>query len=261
MAKSQPTRTLLRGLATLEALADSQQPLGVTEIAQRVSLDKATVSRLLATLIDAGYVAQDSQDSRYRVASKVLRLSRGFGANQAMRDIAMPYLQNLRDHTDETVHLGQMQNTDVVYVEKLDTTRSVRLTSAVGQTNPLHSTGLGKAILAACDEDQRDKIVKTLKLDVKQPNTIRTHEELIADLEETRKRGYSIDDCENEENVTCVGAAIRRNSFVLGAVSIAGPSFRMQDNVDNYGRLVAATAEEISTAEADTFTKLATDSD
>ena len=243
-----PTRTLLRGLRLLEALADMDEPTGVTELARHVELDKATVSRLLRTLVDAGYAAKDPK-GRYRIASKILRLSDGFAPHRPFLDAAMPHLRRIRDQTNETTHLGQMENDQVVYVEKLDSMQSIRLTSAIGQTNPLHTTALGKAILAAKPLDERTKIVERLRLEVKQPNSIRDPSELLADLDRTSSRGYSIDDCENEENVTCIGAAIEVDGEVLGAVSVAGPSFRIKPDLETYSKIVVEAAHEIGVEE------------
>jgi DNA-binding IclR family transcriptional regulator len=144
------TRTLSRGLDVLEALARaSEQGLGPSAIGQQVGLDKATVTRLLRTLVEAGYVTQDEATRRYRLTGKILWLAHRATVRLDLRTVARPHLTALRDELGETVHLGVMEDLGVVYVDKLEADNSIQLVSAVGQTMPLHSTSLGKAMLAA----------------------------------------------------------------------------------------------------------------
>ena len=240
------TRTLLRGLRVLEELATAGEPLGVTEIALRTDLDKATVTRLVATLCEAGYAVQPFGDRRYQIASKILTLSGGFTLGSELRTLARPHLEALRTATDETIHLGCLEGDRLVYVDKLETTRSVRLVSAVGQTMPLHSTGVGKALLAGLTPEQRAELVPRLPLEARQPTTIRTQEALMIELDEIESRGFSIDNCENEENVVCVGAPVFSQGRVVAAISVSAPKFRMTDHIDAYGELCSETARAIS---------------
>ena len=142
----------------MEALARGDEPgLGPSAIGQRVGLDKATVTRLLRTLVDAGYVTQDPTTRRYRLTGKILWLAHGVTARLDLRTVARPHLTALRDELGETVHLGVMEDLRVVYVDKLEAANSIQLVSAVGQTMPLHSTALGKAMLAALPDAERER--------------------------------------------------------------------------------------------------------
>ncbi len=150
------TRSLSRGLDVLEALARaSERELGPSAIAQRVGLDKATVTRLLRTLVEGGYVVQDEASRRYRLTGRILWLAHGVAARIDLRSVALPHLTALRDELGETVHLGVMEDLRVVYVDKLEADNSIQLVSAIGQTMPLHSTSLGKAMLAALPDAER----------------------------------------------------------------------------------------------------------
>ena len=151
------TRTLSRGLDVLEALArGNEHGLGPSAIGQRVGLDKATVTRLLRTLVEAGYVTQDETTRRYRLTGKILWLAHRVTVRLDLRSVARPHLTALRDELGETVHLGVMEDLRVVYVDKLEADNSIQLVSAVGQTMPLHSTSLGKAMLAALPDEERE---------------------------------------------------------------------------------------------------------
>lgn len=247
-----PTRTLMRGLEVLEVLAASSQPLGPTRIGEQVGLDKATIGRLLFTLCEAGYARQEAGGS-YRLTGKLLRLASHVSLAPELRELAHGHLVALRDATGETVHLGIREGDTVVYIDKIDGNHPVRLVSAVGQTMPLHTTSLGKAALAAMGEDERERLLATLDLVPRTERSLRTLDELRHELELTRERGFSIDDRENEDHAVCVGASIvDPTGLVVGMISLSGPSYRVSERVDEFGRLCRSTAEAISSEFAGT---------
>ena len=242
------TRTLSRGLDVLEALARGDgYGLGPSAIGQRAGLDKATVTRLLRTLVEAGYVTQDETTRRYRLGGKVLWLAHRVTAGLDLRSVARPHLTALRDELGETVHLGVIEDVHVVYVDKLEAENSIQLVSAVGQTMPLHSTSLGKAMLAAlagrgARADLRaDGLPAADRPDDLRPGHLPGGDPL------TQRRGYSTDDRENEPFGACVGAAIvGADGRPVGAISIAGPHFRIHDRLEYFGDRVRAVAAAIA---------------
>ncbi|HEY5484966.1 MAG TPA: IclR family transcriptional regulator [Propionibacteriaceae bacterium] len=242
------TRTLSRGLDVMEALARGDgYGLGPSAIGQQAGLDKATVTRLLRTLVEAGYVIQDETTRRYRLGGKILWLANRVTAGLDLRSVARPHLTALRDELGETVHLGVIEDLRVVYVDKLEAENSIQLVSAVGQTMPLHSTSLGKAMLAALPDEERERIY--VRMDFL-PRTDRTICDLATFREEirrTQRRGYSTDDRENEPFGACVGAAIvGADGRPAGAISIAGPHFRIHDRLEYFGERARAVAGEIA---------------
>ena len=242
------TRTLIRGLSILEALAAADElGLGPSAIAAAVDLDKATVTRLLRTLIETGYVVQDPVSRRYRLTGKILRLAHGLARSLDLQRVARPHLKALRDRLRETVHLGVMEDLSVYYVDKLEADNSIQLVTAVGRTMPLHSTALGKALLAALPEEEREATYRRIDF---APQTDRTIVELAAFREEIRRtqvRGYAIDDRENEPHGACVAAAIVAvGGRPAGAMSVSGPHFRIQEHLDEFGEQVRATAAQIA---------------
>lgn len=246
MTADRPTRTLVRGRAVLGSLAEADDDLSLTEVSQRANLDKATSLRLLKTRVVTGYVTQTSDGARYGLASKVARPGVRFTEAQAFRDVALPHLERLRDVTNETVHLGHVFGNHAVYIAKLDTRQSVRLSSAAGQIMQLHTTGLGKAILAYQSPGNLAHLVSRLDFRPKQPASIRSSKSLCANLHEIRERGYSIAICENEKGVACVGAAVVIEGKVLGGLSVAGPDFRITPFVHEFGKLAVVTARAIA---------------
>lgn len=243
----QLTRSLLRGLAVLEAMAEASVPVGPAKLAEFTGLDKATVSRLLATFAHAGYVVRDPETGRSRLTGRVLRLSRGFLEQSDLRTLAGPHLSGLRDAVNETAHLGVIDGEQVVYIDKLESDSSVRLVSAVGQTMPVHTTALGKAMLAALGEEDRARFIARLDLASVTSSTMTDHTALLDELRRTAERGWSLDDAENEPNVFCVGAAIvDGGGHVVGAISVSGPKFRMEPRRDELGDLCRRTADRIA---------------
>jgi DNA-binding IclR family transcriptional regulator len=243
----QLNRSLQRGLAVLEAVADSSGPVGPTRITELTDLDKATVSRLLATFEHAGYVIRDAETGRARLTSRVLRLSRGYLEHCDLRTLAHPHLGELRDASNETAHLGVLTGDRVVYIDKMESSNSVRLVSAVGQTMPVHTTALGKAMVAALEEQVRAPFLEQLDLCEATPATMTDQATLLEELDRTAQRGWSIDAAENEPNVLCIGAAILDgDGSVVGAVSVSGPQFRMEPRIDELGELCRSTADRIA---------------
>jgi IclR family transcriptional regulator, KDG regulon repressor len=242
------TRTLSRGLDILEKLATTDElGLGASAIADAVALDKATVTRLLRTLIETGYVRQDQVTRRYRLTGKILRLAQGVAISLDLQRIARPHLKALRDRVGETAHLGVMEDLAVDYVDKLEAANSLQLVSAIGQTMPLHSTALGKAIIAALPEDEREAKYKKMQFEARTERTIRTVAEFREEIRRTQVRGYAIDDRENEPLGTCVAAAIvGADGRPVGAISVSGPHFRVERHLGELGKQVMATAAQIA---------------
>ena len=241
------TRTLRRGLDVLEALAQTtEEGLGPSAIGLRVGLDKATVTRLLRTLGETGYVIQNDVTRRYRLTGRILWLAHGVAARLDLRSTARPHLAALRDELGETVHLGILEDLRVVYVDKLEADNSIQLVSAVGQTMPLHSTSLGKAMLAALPDDEREAVYARIDFAPRTDRTIRDLATFREEIQRTRVRGYSTDDRENEPFGACVGAAIiGAVGRPVGAISIAGPHFRIQDRLEFFGERARAVADAI----------------
>lgn len=242
------TRTLSRGLDVLEALASADDlGVGPSAIAEMVDLDKATVTRLLRTLVEAGYVAQDEVSRRYRLTGKIRRLAQGVGAQLDLQRIARPHLSRLRHDIGETVHLGVREGLSVYYVEKLVSANSIQLVSKVGQTMPLHTTALGKAIVSALSEADREVLYAQMDFAPRTARTIRSVEEFRTEVSRTQARGYAIDDRENEDFGACVAAPIiGPDGRPVGAVSVSGPDFRIRDHFDRLGRTARETAVAIA---------------
>jgi DNA-binding IclR family transcriptional regulator len=242
------TRTLLRGLDVVEALADADAgAMGPSAIGDLVGLDKATVSRLLRTLVEAGWVRQDAVTRQYRLSGKILRLAASVRLHLDLRTVAAPHLRALREDLGETVHLGVMEDLGVFYVDKLESPNSIQLVSRVGQVMPLHSTSLGKAILAALPEDEREAKIARMDFVPRTDRTITTVAAFRREIARTQERGYATDDRENEPLGACVAAAIiGPEGRPVGAISVSGPHYRIQDHLETFGERARATAMAVA---------------
>jgi DNA-binding IclR family transcriptional regulator len=244
-----PVRALSRGLAVVEAMAGAAAPLGPREVAELTGLDPATTSRLLGTLVDEGYVKRAGQ-GKYALTSKLLVLAASAGVVSGLRDVARPVMQELRDSYEETIHLGIVEDDRVVYIEKLEPAHQrVALVTAVGQSMPVHSTALGKAILAELPPAARDAILDRVELTARTPETITTRPVLLAELERTHRQGYGVDHGENLPDASCVAAPIwAGGGEVTAALSMSSPTFRIADRFTELGPVVRAAADRISAA-------------
>lgn len=239
-------RSVERALMVAEALAASSEPLRLTDVAVAVGLDKATVRRLLATLRAIGYVEQHGDTGRYSLTPRVWKLTRGYQGPSDLRSIARPHLEALRDHADETVHLGVRDGLKVVYVDKLEADHSIRLVSAVGSAQWLHTTGLGKAILAFLPPEEAAAVIDRGDLPRRTAKSLTDAHLLHDDCHKARGRGYASDLQENEDHVICVGAPILVGGRPIASISVSGPDFRMADRVQELGALAAARASQIA---------------
>lgn len=239
------TQTLLRGLSILEALAAGpRMGLGPTLLAQQCGLDKTTTIRLARTLCDAGYLEQNPVQKTYVMTRKMLKLTAGLTWEMDLRSFVRPHLIKLRNLSGESVHLGCLDHDEVRYVDKLESSQSIRLVSAIGQVMPLHTTALGKAMLAVLPVEILEGLIARLEFS---PDILGLEfsgpADLLADLVKIRERGYSI----ALINALSVGAALTgRNGELLGAISISGPAFRMEDRIAELGETCRKIAMEIS---------------
>lgn len=241
------SRTVLKALDVLETLAFSAQPLSAPEVAERCGLTRPTTYRLISTLAARGYVAT-GQDGRYRLGSKMLSLSKRLIEHAQLPQMARPDLETLCQETGESVHLAVLEDHEVLYVDKVESARAAPMYSVVGTRNPLHSTSLGKAILAFLPAEEREMLLGRIAYTERTPNTITSRQVLEHHLELVRTQGYAIDDIENEEGIRCVGVPVLGNTGVpIAAISISGPIMRMTPaRAEELAPALRATGNRIS---------------
>jgi len=224
--KTTHVKSVARALDILEALADGQR-MGLNQLAGKLGVPKGTVHRLLMTLKDRDYIDQDPATKEYRLGPFVAGLASKALDSYEFRTVIRTHLQALCDLTGETVHLGVLDKGEVVYVDRIDTGDPIRLVCRIGNRDPLHSTAIGKALLAFMPRDKILATVVSRRLDRFTPNTITDLDMLLQHLALVRQRGYALDDEESRIGVRCLGFPVfDRHGTVIAAVSVTGPAFR-----------------------------------
>jgi DNA-binding IclR family transcriptional regulator len=241
-------QVLDRALAIINAISESRVDASLAELAEKVQLHKSTVHRILMILESYRVVDRDSQSGRYRLGMRLFELGTIAIGSFNIRDRARRHLERLLYEVDETVHLCVLDGGEVLYVDKFEPSRSVRMASRIGRRNPAHCTAVGKAMLAWLPDREVDDILLRHGLPRLTPNTITTPAELKVEMQSIRRRGYSIDNEEVEEGVRCVGAAVLDHAArPIAAISVSAPSFRFPpDKVDVVAALVSQVAQELS---------------
>lgn len=243
--------SLRRALTILEVLADGggRRPLSLGELAGAISLHKSTILRLLAPLLDASLVQRSADGSGYSLGPATIRLGQAYLDGVDLRSAAQPALQELAQATGETVHLVVYDLPSVVYVEKIDSSRAVRMHSRVGDRQPVYCTAVGKAYLSQLSADQ---VAAAVGADLRRrtPNTITDLSALAEQLEQIAAQGFAIDNEENELEIRCVGAVARDHTGAASAgVSVSAPASRLSlAQARKLGPTVMAAASNISAA-------------
>lgn len=238
---------LLKALDVLEALSDTGD-LGLADIAARTGASKASVFRVLATLVGRGYVTKDPGTRRYSPGPRLVTIALATTAKIRLVPRARPILAGLRDEFGETANLGVLIETEVVYLEIAESSRSLRMSSTVGTRDGIHSTSLGKAILAALPVAEARGLL--VRCDRRQTTrrTLTDLDALMADLRAIRSRGYSVDDEENEVGARCIGVAVTDvRGRPQAAISVSGPAARVADaEIEAIGERLMVAAEELA---------------
>jgi DNA-binding IclR family transcriptional regulator len=241
-------QSLDRAVAVLELLGESESPLGLADVCERMELHKSTAHRALMVLERTGLIER-TPENRFRLGLKLYELGSRAIEQIDLRARVQPWFRKLSAQVGETVHLGVMQKTSIVYLDKVDPiNRRVWLASRVGASNPIHCTAMGKAILAFLPPDAAADIIARIRFTRFTPRTLCTPEALQRSLDRVRRRGYAIDDEEVECGVRCVGAPILNESgHPVAAVSVSGPSSRItQQSVPGIAEHLVHCCREIS---------------
>ena len=239
-------QSVTRALRSLELIAEAGE-LGVTELGKRLGVHKATASRLAATLAERGLVERDPVSDKYRLGFGLIRLAGAAMAGLDVVSTAHPILEDLGDRTRETVNLGVLSGDVVVYIDQVTGTRSIVSVSWVGRRTPVHCSSNGKVLLAFMADAERERLLAG-PLERWTPKTIVDPDELRAQLEQVRSRGYAQTMEELEEGLNAVAAPVRRSDGqVSAALSVSGPAFRMRPvDLPRMAKLAVEAAGSIS---------------
>lgn len=238
-------KTVVKALGLLE-LIRMEPGQRVSELAAVSGVPVPTCSRLLEALTGARLIRR--RNGVYELGPHCLALAESFREVFDLDHDARAYLEKLALTTGETAHIGVIDDGECVYVDKVDSPQSVRMYSKVGGRSPLHSSGIGKALLSAAPVEVFEQAC-TRGLDRRTARTITDPDRLREELAAIAARGYAIDDVENEEGIRCVAAPVRgADGYAVAAISVAGPDYRVAtDLVPSIATQVMAAANELAT--------------
>jgi DNA-binding IclR family transcriptional regulator len=169
-------------------------------------------------------VEKDGRTGEYSLGMAAFEIGNAFLRQMDFIKISKPVMADLALKVQETVHLAVLSDTEIVYVDKVDSPRTLGVMSKIGQRAPLYCTGLGKVLLAFQPEDVLSRIIDKISFTSYTPKTIPSKDKLIEELNEIRKRGYALDEREFEEDVECIAAPIRNHlGDAIAGLSISGP--------------------------------------
>lgn len=246
MGARRSAKNLVKALELLRVLSEHGIGLGLAEVSRLGGVPKPTAHRLLGVLAEAGMVRENGR-GEYGLGPQCLVLGGAFLANLSLRAEARGVMEELVELSGETCHLGVRDGEHVVYVEKMESPQVVRLRSRVGLIAPLHSTALGKVLLAYGDEESLDELFAS-GVERWTANTITEVEAFRDELSAVRERGYAVDDAENEASIRCVAAPVfDHTGGVVASVSVSGPEYRVSlGELDEFGILTRKAAMELS---------------
>lgn len=247
--KLSTVQALDRGLSLLRELAQIGS-ITLTDLAIRTDMPPSSTHRILFTLQKHGFVEFDETTQEWQVGIEAFRIGNTYLARTNLVEASRKILRGLMEDTGETANLGIADKGDVVFIDQIETHNPIRAFFRPGTRSHMHASGIGKSLLA--DMPHRD-VEKTLKLKG-QPEftskTLTSTKDLFTNLEETRKRGWSIDDEERYSGMRCVASNIY-NTFgeAIAGISVSGPTVRFPDEViAKLGPMVKRAAAEVTNA-------------
>jgi IclR family transcriptional regulator, KDG regulon repressor len=228
-----------RALTILEAAAQRREGLTNSEISRRLAIPKSSASYILRVLDRRGYLRRDAATGRYRLGLRLLSLGRDAQSSVDLAEIALPYMRALVEKIHMAVHLAVLDQGEAVYVEKVEAAGFFKVNTWVGRRMYLHSTSVGKALLAWMPTSEAEAILRQQGLKKRTPRTITSVPRLVSELERVRELGHSVDDEENSVGARCVGAPIFDSSGAVVA-ALGGSGTLSQTDDANLARIVEA---------------------
>ena len=220
---------VLKVFGILQALSERPET-GISELSVRLSMPKATVYRFLQTMMMLGYVRQESESERYGLTMKVYELGTKALQQPEVVDLAKHHMQILADKTGETIHLGALIESEIIYIHKVDSNHTLGMYSRIGRRAPLHCTAIGKVLMAWEHPERRALVLKGVDFMPYREKTITTISQYEEELRKVKIQGFAEDQEEFDDHIRCLGIPIfdRLNRPVAG-MSISFPTFRYDD--------------------------------
>lgn len=228
MKEEYHSSTIQRALDILNVFKDHpSQSFG--DLQKKLGYNKTTLYRVLSTLQDNKYLKKD-EGGKYGLGINLFILGNRISKEYQLINVSTPFMQGLSQSLDLTIHLGILDGTNVILIQKIEPHRSIIMICHIGGYLPAHCTSLGKTLLAFSAKETVQKVIDSHGLQRYTPHTICTTESLLAELESVRTHGYALDNAEHEKNIRCVGVPILNDSGrVEAALGAAGTVMDLPD--------------------------------
>jgi DNA-binding IclR family transcriptional regulator len=241
--------SVLRAALILESFSFEKFTYTNTELSKLLGLNKSSLTRLLYSLEKCGFLQRDPKTAEYKLTHRLFRIGSIYINQVSLQKEAMTFLSELASSCKETVHLAILDGSEVLYLDKIESSQSIGMMSRIGNRSPAYCTAVGKVMLAHLNDKDLEAFFRSVELKRHTSNTITDPAELGLHLNKIREHGYAMDNGEHEAEVKCVAAPIwDRTAKVVAGISVSGPAFRINSERIE-GELIFAvkrTAEKIS---------------
>lgn len=241
--------TSARTLRILNLLGRSENPLTLSQISEGIGAPVSSTCSIVSTMLELGFLClHDPRMKTYSVGIRAYEAGIAYIRNTSFVDVAKPFLKKMSLESETTTFLAVRNGDQIVYLDKVESSRSVRTTAVLGSYKDMYFSGLGKAILADLQEQAVRELYAGKELKAWTDKTICDIELLLADLRRTRERGYAIDDREGEFSLYCIAAPLRNHAGrVIASISIASfYDFLTDERLETNARLLTDSALAIS---------------
>jgi IclR family transcriptional regulator, KDG regulon repressor len=220
---------VLKVFAILQALSERNET-GISDLSVQLAMPKATIYRFLQTMKTLGYVRQEVDSERYGLTMRMFELGAKALKYPDLIELAKPHMQRLSDATGETVHLGMLIDSEIIYVHKVDSRHTLGMYSRVGRRAPLHCTAIGKVLMAWEPAERRDRLLQGCDFRRYRDKTITDRGEFDRELDRTLDQGFGQDREEFDDHIRCAAIPIfDRLNQVMAGLSVSFPSFRYDE--------------------------------
>ncbi len=240
-----PSTAVKRALTILDTIA--ARPGGMTnaDLSRKLQIPKSSASYILRALENSGYLRR-SQNGKYKLGLKLLSLRHSALEELDIRELALPTLEQLVEHTGKTGHIAILDREEAVYIERVAAPGFVKMDTWIGRRMDLHSTAVGKALLAFQSMEFLQQVMASRGLPPHTPKTIIGQGKLLKELEKVRADGYAVDDEENSVGVRCAAAPIFNSEGTVDAsIGVTG-LIVMKDDPVSMGEVVREAARRVS---------------
>lgn len=246
--KSNSVKSVVKAFLIMEEL-DRFGEMSIGDLSDKLQMDKATVHRLINTIKDAGYVSQNPDNKKYANSLKLLAMGNRAMEKTGVRHIARPYMEELSDKTGETINLGMLVGNKIIYVDKIESSSTIKVGLGIGVSVPSYCSGLGKAILAFTQPDELEELLGGIIFEKFTEHSLTSREHFQRELERVRKDGYAVDDEEYVDGLMCFAAPVFDfHGSPIASVSVSCPKYRYDANkhFTLYTGLTVEAAQSIS---------------